>query len=98
MAKAFTNGFYNTKAWVTTREAYKKSVSGLCELCLKEGHINPCEIIHHKIELTPENINNPDITLNWNNLQAVCREHHAQLHGARKKRYKIKEDGTIEIL
>lgn len=59
--------------------------------------MTPAEIVHHKIELTPDNIDNPKITLGFDNLEAVCRECHAQIHGnyQSKKRYKVMSDGSV---
>ena len=37
-------------------------------------------IVHHLIELDPVNINNPEITLNFNNLELLCRDCHAEVH------------------
>lgn len=93
--KPFAERFYKSQAWKKTAAAYAKSKQNLCELCKQEGRITPGEIVHHKIELTPENINNPDITLSANNLQLVCREHHAQIHDKRKRRYRIDELGRV---
>lgn len=93
--KEFAGAFYASTEWKKCRQAYKKSVGGLCEVCLKQGIITPAEIVHHKIELTPDNINDPSVSLSFENLQAVCREHHAELHGARQKRYKIDDMGHI---
>lgn len=96
MAKEFTGGFYLSKAWRTTRNAYVKSVGGLCEECLSKGLYVPGEIVHHKIELTPDNINNPDVTLNFNNLKLVCREcHSAEHHSHAKRRFTILPDGSV---
>lgn len=96
MSKDFSRQFYSSQAWNNCREAYKKSVGYLCEDCLRKGIIKPCEIVHHIIELTPDNINNPDITMNFNNLRAVCRECHAEEHGKITKRYKVLPDGSVE--
>ena len=97
--KEFARKFYSSKAWQHTRAAYAKSKRNLCEVCLEKGLFKPCEIVHHKIELTPDNIDNPDITLNWNNLQCLCREHHAEIHELyeRKRRYKIDELGRVIV-
>lgn len=38
-------------------------------------------IVHHKTELTPENINDPEITLGWQNLELLCLECHNKEHG-----------------
>lgn len=95
--KPYAAAFYNSQAWKQCRDAYFKSVGGLCELCLKEGKITPGEIVHHRIHLNPSTIKNPDITLAWDNLQCVCREHHAELHGAKLKRYKLDDLGRVII-
>ena len=93
--KDFAKAFYNSQAWKQTSKAYAKSKRNLCEICAAQGLITPCEIVHHKVFLTPNNINDTSITLDWNNLQAVCREHHAAIHGKRKRRYKIDEYGRV---
>lgn len=71
-----------------------KSVGGLCERCLAKGLIVPAEIVHHKIYLTPLNINDPSITTNFDNLEALCRKCHGEEHG-NVKRYDIGADGKI---
>ena len=93
--KPFAKEFYSSGAWKNTREAYAKSKHNLCEICSAKGLIKPGEIVHHKVQLTPENINDPNITLNWNNLQLVCRDCHANIHDSRKRRYKIDEYGRV---
>lgn len=95
MSKDFSRKFYSSQVWNNCRAAYMNSVNHLCERCLKHGLIVPAEIVHHKIELTPSNITNPDITLNFNNLEAVCRECHSDIHKRREKRFKIMEDGRV---
>ena len=96
--KEFARKFYSSKAWQHTRAAYAKSKRNLCEVCLEKGLYKPCEIVHHKVELTPDNIDNPDITLNWQNLQCVCRDCHAMIHDRRNLRYKIDELGRVTPL
>lgn len=91
----FAEKLYKSKSWQKCRAGYIKSVGGLCERCLAQGKITPAVIVHHKIEITPENINNPMIALNWDNLQAVCRDCHAELHTNRVIRYKVDEMGRI---
>lgn len=71
MAKEFSRKFYNSGAWVKTSKAYKISKFGICEKCGAVG-----EEVHHIIPLTPSNINNPAITLNWDNLMLLCRSCH----------------------
>lgn len=98
MAKEFSKDFYKTKAWKKCRDSYMQSRRGLCEICLNKGLFVRAEIVHHIEELTPDNINNPIISLSFDNLKAVCRECHAELHGKRHKRYKINKLGEVELL
>ena len=94
--KDYAKSFYKSKRWQSTRLAYLKSVGGLCERCLKKGLYRPAQIVHHKIYITPENIYNPEITLTWSNLEAVCRRCHEEEHsGDPDSRYRIEEDGTV---
>ena len=93
--KKFAETFYKSQAWKDCREGYFKSKGGLCEKCYSKGLIVPGEIVHHKIVLTPENIKDPDVTLNWKNLELLCRECHAIEHGARQRRYTIDEYGRV---
>ena len=96
MARDFAKGFYKSRAWIDTREAYAKSVGGLCELCLKRGIYTPGTVVHHKVHLTPENINDPEISLSWNNLMLVCQDCHAKIHaGKAERRYKVDELGRV---
>lgn len=93
--KEFAKQFYKSKAWQQTRESYAKSKSYLCERCLKKNLIVHGDIVHHKVYLTPENISNPSVTLDWNNLELVCRDCHAEEHTGRKKRFKVDELGRV---
>lgn len=95
MAREFARKFYNSRAWKETRENYRRSVGGLCERCLAKGLYRPAEIIHHKIHLTPSNISNPDVALSWDNLEALCRDCHAEIHEPRARRYKLDEMGRV---
>lgn len=67
MAKEYAKKFYSSKAWRKCRNAYISTVHGLCEHCGKPGYI-----VDHIIEITPENINDPSITLDHDNLQYLC--------------------------
>ena len=93
--KEYARGFYSSKAWKDCRSAYAISKGGLCERCLIKGQYKPGEIVHHKVYLSPENINDPDVTLNWDNLELVCRDCHAQEHDGLKRRYKVDELGRV---
>ena len=93
--KDFAKDFYQSQAWKHTRAAYTKAVGGLCERCKAKGLIVPGAIVHHQIYLTPQNIGNTDITLDWNNLELVCRNCHAQEHMGTDKRYQVDEWGRV---
>ena len=93
--KEFAQQFYSSKAWKRTRTAYAKSKHNLCEVCMSKGIIKPGVIVHHKVHIDPANINDPNVTLDWNNLQLVCRDCHASIHDRRQRRYKIDEFGRV---
>lgn len=93
--KPYAKAFYLSQAWIDARNAYKQSKAGLCERCLANGLYNPCDIVHHEIYITPDNINNADITLNWDNLECLCIDCHNKEHMSKKteRRYVIDENG-----
>lgn len=109
MAKEFAKSFYSSKRWQDCRNGYAKSRGWLCENCLRRGIYTPGEIVHHMIEITPNNINTPEIALSWDNLELLCRQCHADKHPdpwqkvnekKRKKRddrlrYVVGSDGKI---
>ena len=69
--------FYNGKAWRQCREAFMQSKFYICERC---GGV--AVIAHHKEPITPHNITDNNITLNWDNLLALCIACHNTEHGA----------------
>ena len=90
--------FYNTKRWAHCREGYLKSKGMLCERCLAKGIYKPAEVVHHKIKLTPQLCEDPAIALNWDNLEALCRDCHEREHGRNKRRHKFDEYGNLIFL
>lgn len=94
MAREFSRKFYNSKAWERCRESFKQSKFGLCERCNMPG-----EEVHHKIYLNPFNINNPDITLNFDNLELLCMSCHSKEHmskySAMSEGYSFGSDGDL---
>ena len=100
MSKEFARAFYDSPAWRHTRRAYASSVGNLCERCLRSGRYVPGVIVHHINHLTPENITNPDIALDWSNLELVCRDCHAEIHEAEThrrapRRYRVDKTGRV---
>lgn len=49
----------------------------MCEQCGAGG-----VIVHHKTSLTPQNINDPDVTFGWENLELLCQCCHNRVHGS----------------
>ena len=94
--KAYAEAFYSSNAWKECRTAYKKSVGGLCERCLKNGLVVAGDIVHHKVHLDLTNVTDPYVTLNFDNLELLCRECHAAEHGS-KKRYKVDVFGNVQV-
>lgn len=80
MSKPFARKFYSSKVWQDCRNEYARRKHYLCENCLRRGIYKPGVIVHHLIELDPVNINNPEIALNFDNLELLCRECHADVH------------------
>ena len=93
--KAYAESFYKSQAWQNTRDAYAKSQGGLCERCLAHGNFTPGIIVHHKVHITPQNIHDPDVTLNFDNLELLCRDCHAAMHTGNVKRYKVDGFGRV---
>ena len=80
MAREFSRAFYHSREWKRTRDAYFRSVRGLCERCAAKGLLTRGEIGHHRVHLTPENIGDPSVALSFDNLELVCRDCHAKAH------------------
>ena len=84
MAKDFSRAFYKSAAWKETREFIFNRDKGLCQDCLNKGMITPGKEVHHKIFLTADNINQPQITLCADNLILLCKECHSNRHNKRE--------------
>ena len=94
--------FYTTRKWRNCRRAFAESKKNLCERCLKRGIIEPGSKdrpleVHHKIPLTDANITDPKVTLNWANLELLCKTCHDQERDRRPKRWRIAPDGRVMI-
>lgn len=74
--KDYARKFYLSRAWRNTQSAYMNSQHYVCERC---GSL--ARIVHHKQHITPGNVGNIMITLNWDNLEALCIECHNTEHG-----------------
>lgn len=75
MAKDFAKAFYKSKAWQDARDYALMRDVYLCSRC---GRL--AEEVHHIIRLTPQNISDPAVTINPDNLECLCRECHQAEH------------------
>ncbi len=76
MAKDYSKQFYNSSAWRKLRAYIRNKYNNTCQECGEFG-----DQVHHIIEITPENINDPNITLNEDNLTLLC----DACHNAKKR-------------
>lgn len=91
----FAHQFYVSWAWRRCRNAYMAAGHMLCERCLRKGLIRQGDEVHHKIHLTPDNVKDPTVALNWDNLETLCKECHDQEHD--KKRWRADANGYVEL-
>lgn len=94
MAREFSKKFYQSKQWRDTQKAFMIANNYICNRC---GGV--AEIVHHKIYLTPQNINDVNISLNWNNLECLCATCHQHEHfkdgGATKDGLMFDSNGNL---
>ena len=64
--------FYHSAAWRRLARAFMLSKNCICERCGA-----PAVIVHHK---NPSNVDNPAISMNPDNLEALCLDCHNQEH------------------
>ena len=100
MAKEFAKVFYKSRSWRKCRKSYIEQRlavdGGLCEICRERlGYY-----VHHKVLLTPDNIDDPMIALNHNLLEYVCKPCHDREEGhfldrgpKEEKRYQFDANG-----
>lgn len=78
--------FYNSSAWRKLSQYYAASKGWVCECC-RNKNVDRSQPLykqlhcHHKTPLTDENINDPSIALNEDNLILLCRTCHNKAHG-----------------
>ena len=75
MAREFSKSFYNSKEWENVRNAVLMRDKYLCQKCGR-----PAEEVHHKVHLSPQNIGDPSVTLNMDNLVSLCKDCHFEEH------------------
>lgn len=92
--KEYAKSFYKGKRWKKVRRAYLKSVHGICERCGM-----PATMVHHRDYITPDNINDISVILNFENLEALCSDCHNKEHHKHKtqRRYTYDANGNITM-
>ena len=71
MASAWAEKFYHSKVWKAARRIALHRDHYTCADCFGRA-----DEVHHVIELTPGNINDPMIALNPDNLISLCGKCH----------------------
>lgn len=94
--KPWAERFYNSDGWRACRDSFLQSRGLLCERCSTPDNPVPAKIAHHKKYLTEANINDPNVALSWENLEALCQEcHNKEHHKKTNKRYTFDEEGNL---
>jgi hypothetical protein len=68
--------FYHSAKWKRCREAFIAYKHGICDICGKRGYL-----VHHIIELDDSNVDDPNVSLSFSNLQLLCVKCHNVVHG-----------------
>lgn len=91
MAREFAKAFYNSSAWKQAREMAMMRDHMTCVKCDELA-----EEVHHKIKLTPSNINDPRISLSLDNLICLCHDCHMKEHaGISESPYEFDANGQL---
>ncbi|NMD90787.1 HNH endonuclease [Staphylococcus hominis] len=75
MTRSISRSFYRSNRWKKCKNAYMQSQNYICERC---GNL--ADICHHKIWLNESNVDDPMMTYNWDNLEALCIDCHNKEH------------------
>lgn len=92
----FAKKFYGSQQWKRVREHVRMRDKYLCQDCLMNGLYRPMDEVHHIQPLTPENINDPEISLNPDNLVSLCHDCHEKRHTTKPvRRYEVDDLGRV---
>lgn len=83
--------FYRSDRWYDARRAVIRRANGRCEKCGAVGIE-----VHRIVHLTNDNVDNPNISINLDNLILLCKECHNKIHGrfTNTQKYKFDEEGN----
>lgn len=95
MAEPWAAKFYNSQSWKFLRGKLIVAANYSCQKCGKSFVLNPSRLVgHHKIPLTPENVNDVNIALNPQNVEIICKE----CHDAEHKRYRYSGSHNVFLV
>ena len=76
MIKIAAYAFYKSKRWQKLREFIVNTRdNGICAYCGQKG-----DVCHHKVFVTAETVNDPNVVFNPDNLITLCQDCHNRLH------------------
>lgn len=93
MAQDFAKWLYTSKPWIEFRFNLIIERGPKCQRCNKVMLDTSKLIGHHKIPLTPNNINDLNITLNKDNVELIC----FKCHNVEHKRYGSKQHNVYIV-
>ncbi len=67
--------FYHTTQWMKCWAAFVALNHGKCQICGKRGNL-----VNQWTHLNEENVDDPYISLNFDNLELLCRDCHNKIH------------------
>lgn len=104
--------FYDSKEWQYLRDTYAESQDRICERCgracyrkndsrykrlRQQGQDVVFGIVHHKEHLDNKLINDPEVSLGWDNLEFLCITCHNEEHQPLKQETKeVREDVVFD--
>lgn len=81
MAQPWAKKFYNSKEWRALRDRLIVEANFLCAECGESYLKDSTQLVgHHIKELTPANVQNPNVALNPANIKIICRKCHDKEH------------------
>ena len=76
----FAKKFYRSRQWRGVRNMVWDRAHGLCERCAERGITKPADVVHHVVPLSVDNMDDQSVTLNPDNLVALCDDCHTAVH------------------
>lgn len=96
--RSIPKSFYDSPAWKACRATYLQQ-HPLCEDCLMRGIYKPAAHVHHLVWLDEGNYLDASVSLNHDNLRAVCVDCHNREHAAKApRRWKVDAAGNVTPL